>query len=85
MFWGHTLQIWVMGIVAFSAAFLECIGAVFPVMALDKATVAHSMFIDDLPLVIGSGVLYHSAVGGRMVVNAAVLGAPGTPQFLCYG
>ena len=58
------MQIWMMRIAAFSAAFLDFIGAVFPVMALDKAAIAHPVFVDDLPLVIGVGVLLHRAVGG---------------------
>ena len=53
-----------MRIATFGAAFLRFVGARFPVMALDKATVAHPMFVDDLPLVMGVGVLQHSAVGG---------------------
>ena len=53
-----------MRVAAFGAAFLDFIGAVLPVMALDKATVAHPVFVDDLPLVMGVGVLQHSAVGG---------------------
>ena len=55
---------WMMRVAAFGAAFLGFVGAMFPVMALDKATVAHPVFVDDLPLVIGVGVLQHSAVGG---------------------
>ena len=51
------------GVAAFSAAFLNFVGAVLPVMALDKATVAHLVFVDDLPLVTGVGVLQHRAVG----------------------
>ena len=39
------------------------LGAGFPVMALDQAAVAHLVFVDDLPLVIGVGVLQHRAVG----------------------
>ena len=69
-----------MRVAAFGAAFLNCIGAVLPVMALDKATVAHLVFVDDLPLVIGVGVLQHRAVGSEILVGAAVLGAPGTPR-----
>ena len=53
-----------MRISTFSATFLDFVGAVFPVMALDKATIAHPIFVDDLPLVMGVGVLQHSAVGG---------------------
>lgn len=52
-----------MRIAAFGTAFPVFVGAVFTVMALDKATVAHLVFVDDLPLVIGVGVLQHSAVG----------------------
>ena len=52
-----------MRVAAFGAAFLDFVGAVFPVMALDKATLAHLMLVDDLPLVIGVGVLQHRAVG----------------------
>ena len=57
------MQIWVVRIAALSAAFSGFIGAVFPVVALNKATVAHLVFVDDLPLVIGIGVLQHSTVG----------------------
>ena len=57
------MQIWVVRIAALSAAFSGIIGAVFPVVALNKATVAHLVFVDDLPLVIGIGVLQHSTVG----------------------
>ena len=53
-----------MRIAAFSGAFLDFVGAVLPVKALDKASVAHLVFVDDLSLVIGVGVLQHSAVGG---------------------
>ena len=52
-----------MGISTFGAAFLDFIGAVFSVVALDEATVAHLMFVDDLPLVIGIGDSQHSTVG----------------------
>ena len=52
-----------MRIAAFGAAFLDFVGAELPVVALDKATVAHLVFVDDLPLVIGVGVLQHRAVG----------------------
>ena len=52
-----------MRIAAFGAAFLGVVGAIFPVVALDKARIAHLVFADDLPLVIGVGVLQHSAVG----------------------
>ena len=52
-----------MRIAAFGAAFLDFAGAVFPVMSLGKATIAHFVFVDDRPLVIGVGVLQHRAVG----------------------
>ena len=44
-------------IATLGAALLAFVGAVFPVMALYQATVAHLVFVDDLPLVIGVGVL----------------------------
>ena len=53
-----------MGVAAFGAAFLNFIWAVLPVMALEEATVAHLVFVDDLPLVTGVGVLQHRTVGG---------------------
>ena len=74
-----------MGISTFGAAFLDFIGAVFPVMALDKAAVAHLVFVDDLPLVIGVGVLQHSAVGSGVLVDATVFGAPCAPRLLWFG
>ena len=52
-----------MRIAAFGAAFLGFVGAIFPVVALDKASIAHLAFVDDLLLVIGIGVLQHSTVG----------------------
>ena len=69
-----------MGISTSGAAFLDFVGAVFPVVALDEAAVAHLVFVDDLPLVVGIGVLQHSAVGSCVLVGATILGAPGTPQ-----
>ena len=51
-----------MKVAAFGAAFLNFVGAVFPVMSLGEAAVAHPVFVDDLPLVIGIGVLQHSTV-----------------------
>ena len=45
-----------MRIATFGAAFLRLVGAIFPVVALDKATVTHLVFVDDLTLVIGVGV-----------------------------
>ena len=74
-----------MGISTFGAAFLDFVGAVFPVMALKKATVAHLVFVDDLPLVIGVGVLQHSAVGSGVLVDATVFGAPCAPRLLWFG
>ena len=50
------MQIWMMRIAALSAVFLDFIGAVFPVIALDKATALKFVFVDDHPLVIGVGV-----------------------------
>ena len=63
MFDRNTSQIWMMGISTFGAAFLDFVGAGFPVMALDQVAVAHLVFVDDLPLVIGVSVLQHRAVG----------------------
>ena len=57
------MQNWMMRIAAFGAAFLGVVGAIFPVVALDKASIAHLVFVDDLPLVIGIGVFQHRAVG----------------------
>ena len=73
------------GIFTFGAAFLDFVGAVLPVVALDEATVAHLMFVDDFPLVIGVGVLQHSAVGSGVVVGATIFRAPSTPQFIWFG
>ena len=58
------MQVWMMRIVAFGAAFLDFVGAVFPVMALYQAAVTHFVFVNDLPLVIGVGVLQHRTVDG---------------------
>ena len=52
-----------MRVAAFGAAFLGFVGAMFPVMALVKVTVAHCVLVNDLLLVIGVGVLQHRAVG----------------------
>ena len=57
------MQMWMMRVAAFGAALLGIVGAMFPVVALDKATVAHFVFVNDLPLVIGVGVFQHRAVG----------------------
>ena len=38
-----------MRVAAFGAAFLDFVGAEFPVVALDKATITHPVFVDDLP------------------------------------
>ena len=56
MFEVYTLKVWMMGVAAFGAAFLNFIWAVLPVMALDKAAITHLVLVDDLPLVIGVGV-----------------------------
>ena len=45
-----------MRISAFGAALLDLVGAMFPVMALDKTAITHLVLVDDLPLVIGVGV-----------------------------
>ena len=47
---------WMMRVAACSAAFLHFVGAVLPVMALDKAAITHLVLVDDLPLVVGVGV-----------------------------
>ena len=73
------------GVAAFSAAFLNFIGAVLPLMALDKAAVAHLVLVDNLPLVTGVGVLQHRAVDGWMIVGATVFGAPCTPRLTPCG
>ena len=52
-----------MRVAAFGAAFLDFVGAVFPVMSLGKAAITHLVFVDDRPLVIGIGVFQHRAVG----------------------
>ena len=74
-----------MRVAAFGATFLDFIGAVLPVTALDKAAVAHLMLVDDLPLVTGVGVLQHRAVDGWMIVGATVFGAPCTPRLTRCG
>ena len=56
MFEVYALKVWMMGVAAFGAAFLNFIWAVLPVMALDKAAITHLVLVDDLPLVIGVGV-----------------------------
>ena len=50
------MQNWMVRIAALGAAFLGVGGAISPVVALDKARIAHFVFVDDLPLVIGVGV-----------------------------
>ena len=52
----------------------------FPMVALSKAAVTNFMFIDDLPLVLSVGILQHGTIRGRMVMGAAILGAPCTPR-----
>ena len=72
-------------IATFGATFLDFIGAISPVMALDKATIAHLVFVDDLPLVIGGGAQFqHRAVGGRVIVGVTIFGAPSTPQCVWF-
>ena len=51
------MQVRMMGIAAFGAAFLDFVGTVFPIMSLGKATVTHLEFVDDLSLVNGIGIL----------------------------
>ena len=49
---------------------LAFIGAISPVMALDKASVTYFVFVNDLPLVIGGDVQsQHIAVGGSVIVS----------------
>ena len=77
---------WMVRIATFGAAFLDFIGAIFPVMALDKAAITYSVLVDDLPLVIGGGVQFqHWAVGGRVLVGLTIFGAPSTPQCVWFG
>ena len=45
-----------MRISAFGAALLDLVGAMSPVMALDKTAITHLVLVDDLPLVISVGV-----------------------------
>ena len=51
-------------ITTFGAAVLYSVEAHCPVMTLIKATTAHLVFVDDLPLVLGVGVFQPEAVGG---------------------
>ena len=74
-----------MRVAAFGAALLDFIGAVLPVMALDKAAVAHLVLIYNLPLVLGVGVFQHRAVDSWMIVGATVFGAPRAPRLICCG
>ena len=72
-------------IATFGAAFLAFIGAISPVMALDKASVTYFVFVNDLQLVIGGGVQsQHGAVGGSVIVGATMFGAPSTPQCVWF-
>ena len=49
-------------IATFGAAFLDSIGAISPVMALDKATITHFVFVDDFPLIHVGGTFQHGTV-----------------------
>ena len=53
-----------MGVSAVWTIFLRFIWTAFPMMTLVKAAVTHFMFVDDLPLVLGIGILQHGTVGG---------------------
>ena len=71
------------GVATFGAAFfsLAFIGAISPVMALDKASGTYFVFVNDLPLVIGGGAQsQHIAVGGSVIVGGTLFGAPSTPR-----
>ena len=74
-----------MGVSTVWAVFLCFVWAAFPVVTLGKAAVTHFMFINDLPLVLGIGVLQHGTVGSRMIVGTAIFGAPRTPKIMCFG
>ena len=52
-----------MRIAALGAAFLNFVGAISPVMALDEATITNLLVVDDSPLVIGIGDRQLRAVG----------------------
>ena len=67
------------------ATFLGFGAAASPVVTLGEAAVTHFMFIDDRPLVLGIGTLQHGTVGGRMIVGAAIFGAPCTPTIMLFG
>ena len=74
-------------IATFGAAFLSLafIGAVSPVMALNQASITHSVFVDEFPLFIGGGVQsQHIAVGGSVIVGEIMFGAPSTPQCVWF-
>ena len=72
-------------VATFGAAFLAFIGAISPVMALDKASVTYFVFVNDLPLVIGGGVQsQHRAVGGSVIVGEIMFEAPSTPQCVWF-
>ena len=64
LFWRLAPQVWVVRDTTFVAAVLDSVEAIFPVMTLVKATIAHLVFVDDLPLVLGVGVFQPETVGG---------------------
>ena len=57
----------------------------FPVMALGKAAVTYFVFVDDLPLVMGTGILEHDTIDCGMIVGSSIFGAPCTPRFIGLG
>ena len=50
-------KVWMMGVSTVWAVFLCFVRAAFPEVTLEKAAVTHFMFIDDLQLVLGIGIL----------------------------
>ena len=78
-------KVWMMRVSTVRAVFLCFVLAALPVVTLGKATVTNLMFINDLPLVLGIGILQHGTVGGRMIVGTAILGVPCTPTIMWFG